>query len=100
MFEKRLRNNILLAFDSHFAGLAYGRLAAEGDVVVVFDYFGTDEAFFKVGVYDTCAARSLGTAAESPCAHFVGAGCEECLKVEQGICRTYQTGDTRLLQAD
>ena len=43
-------NNILLAFDSHFACFAYGCLAAEVHIVIVFDYFGTDKALFKVGV--------------------------------------------------
>ena len=52
-------HDVFFAFYGHLAGVAYGALAAEGHIVVVFDNLGADKAFLKVGVDDTGAFGSL-----------------------------------------
>lgn len=52
-------DDVFLAFDRKFAGFADAGLAAQLDVIVVFDDFGTDEAFLEVSMYDAGALRGL-----------------------------------------
>ena len=78
-------SHIFLSFDGHFARLTHSCLGAERNEVVVLYDFGADKAFLKVSVDNSRTFRSLGAAEESPRAHLVGAGGEECLKVEQGV---------------
>lgn len=46
-------DRIGLAFRAHLAGFLRRTLAAEGDVVIIGDGFGADEAFFKIPVDHT-----------------------------------------------
>ena len=84
---------VVFAFDRHFAGFLDGGLAAEIDVVVVFDDFGADEAFLEVGVDDAGSLRCLGAAEEGPGAYFVGTGGEVGLEVEEGVGGADEAGD-------
>ena len=45
-------HDVVLAFKPELAGLARTGLALAGDVVVIGDGFGADEALFEIGVDD------------------------------------------------
>ena len=70
--------DVVFTFDTYFAGLATGGLTTEGNVVGIFDDLGAYEAAFEIGVYHTCALRSLLSVAKCPSAHFVASGRQVC----------------------
>ena len=100
MHDVAVLSHIVLALDSHLSGFAYSLLGAECHEVVIFDDLGAYEAFLEVSVDHTGTLRSLAAAHESPGAHLVGTGGEECLKIEQRVSGTYQSGHTALAQTD
>ncbi len=92
-------DGVFFAFDVHFAGVLDGRFRTECHEVVVFDYFGSDETFFEVGMYNAGGLRGFCAAQESPCPDFVGACGEVCLEVEQGVCGTDESVHSALFEA-
>ena len=48
MHDVTIRNNIFLAFHSHFAGGFYGSFRAECHIIVILDDLSADKSFFKV----------------------------------------------------
>ena len=51
------RDDVVLAFEAELARFARARLALVGDIVIVGDRLGADEAFFEVGVDDAGRLR-------------------------------------------
>lgn len=64
-------NDILFAFDAHFAGLFASRFRAESNVIVVLDNFGAYKAFFKVGVNNAGALGGFASLVVGPSTHFL-----------------------------
>ncbi len=93
-------HHVILSFDIHLSGLTDGSLAAKLNIIVIFDYFGTDKALLEVGMDYSGAFWSLASAQESPGPYFVLTGSEECLQIKKRICRADKTRHARLLQTD
>ena len=49
MHDITVLDDVVLALDTHLAGLTHGSLGAVTDVVVILDDLCTDESFFEVG---------------------------------------------------
>ena len=71
--------HVVLALNVHLAGLFHCRLAAIGDVILIFDDFGTDKATLKVGVNHAGTLWSFAALAVSPGTHLLGTSGEEGL---------------------
>ena len=69
------------------------------NIVFVFDDFGTDKAFFKVGMDDSGTLGSFPAFAVSPCFYFHFSGCDECFQIQQFVSCFNQTVDTRFFQS-
>ena len=65
------------------------------DIVVVFDYFGTDETFLEVGMDHTGTLRGFPAFQERPGTAFVGTGGQEGLQVQQAVGRFERLGNRR-----
>ncbi len=63
MHDVAVLHDVVLAFEPHLAGVARAGLAAAGDVIVVGDGLGADEALLEIGVDDAGRLRRLGAAA-------------------------------------
>jgi len=70
-------DDVFLAFEAHAAGVAGTGFAVERDVVVIGDGFGTDEAFFEIGVNRSCRLRRAGISRHGPGARFLRTRGEE-----------------------
>ena len=57
MHHVAVRDDVLLAFEPELAGFARARLALVGDVVVVGDGLGADEALLEIGMDDAGGLR-------------------------------------------
>ena len=79
--------DIFLAFHAHLAGFFHGGFRAVVDIVVVFDYFGTDESLLEVGMDHTGTLRGFPAFQERPGTAFVGTGGQEGLLVQQALVR-------------
>ena len=79
-------NDIVLSFDTQFAGSTALCFASKLDEIGVFDYFCTDEASLEIGMDDSGALRCFHTLAEGPCAHFVRSGSKERTELQQRVC--------------
>ena len=53
-------DHVVLAFEPQLAGIARAGLAAAGDIVVIADGFGADEAALEIGMDDAGRLRRLG----------------------------------------
>ena len=74
MHDVAILRYIVFSFDVHLAGLFAGGFLAVMDVIFVFDYFGADKSFFKVGVDDSCALGSFAAFQVGPGLDFLRAG--------------------------
>ena len=63
-------HNIFFAFALHKTFLFCGVPGTESDKVVIFNDFGTDKAFFKVGMDSAGSFGSFGAFFNGPCANF------------------------------
>src|SRR5258708_33839228 len=59
-------DGVVLALEPQPAGIPGTRLAVQGDVVVVGDGFGPDEAFLEIGMDDAGGLRALVAAPHCP----------------------------------
>ena len=84
-------DHIFFPLDTHLACVAHRAFPSEGDEVFIFYDLGADEAFLEVGMYDSGAFGRFPAVDEGSCAHLVGSGGEECLEVEKGVSRAYQS---------
>ncbi len=98
MHDVAVLNNVFFAFDTHFAGFFYSCFTTKSDIIVIFDYFGTNETFFKVGVDYTRALWCFRATHECPSTHFIFTGCEICLKIKQSISSTDKTCHSRFFK--
>ena len=73
MHDVAVGDDIVLAFEPHLAGVARAGLAAAGDVIVVGDRLGADEALLEIGVDDAGGLRRLGAAGDGPGARLLRA---------------------------
>ena len=63
MHDVAVMHDIILAFEPHLAGVARAGLAVAGDIVVIADGLGADEAVLEIGVNDAGGLRRFGAAA-------------------------------------
>lgn len=85
MHDVAVLHHIVFSFHSHLAGFAYGGFRAVTDVIIVFDDFRADKAFFKVRVDDAGTLRGFPSLAEGPGFHFHLSGRDERLQVQQMV---------------
>src|SRR5882724_6837492 len=85
MHDVAVLHDIFLAFETEFARLARARFAIEGDIIVVSDRLGPDEAFFKIGVNDAGRAWRPRAFRHGPGARLLGSGGEKRDEPEQII---------------
>ena len=78
-------HHIVFALDTQFSGLAHGSFRTVSKVIFIFNHFGSDESFLKVGVDNACTLRSLPASMVSPGLDFHLAGGDKRLEVEQRI---------------
>src|SRR5690606_39826407 len=93
-------DDVLLAFQTPFAGFLGAGFAPVLDKVVVGDDFGADESFFKVGVNHASGLRSGGADLDGPGADFLHASGEVGLQVEQLVTGADHAVQTRLFKAE
>ena len=79
MHDIAVLNDIFFSLDTHLSGFFYSRFRTVGNIILIFDDFGADKAFFKVGMDHTGALRGFPSFMESPGTTFVGTGGQECL---------------------
>ena len=82
MHDVAILNNIFFPFNIQFPGLFAGLLRLIFEKIVVFDYLGTDEASFKVGVDNPGGLRGLSALPEGPGARFLGASSQVRLQTK------------------
>ena len=58
MHDIAVLNDIFFSLDTHLSGFFYSRFRTVGNIILIFDDFGADKAFFKVGMDHTGALRS------------------------------------------
>ena len=63
MHHVAVGDDVVLAFEPQLAGVARAGFAAIGDVVVIGDGLGADEAALEIGVDDARGLRRLGALA-------------------------------------
>ena len=85
MHHVAVLDDVVFAFEPHFASFFCARFAITCDVVRVGDGLGADEAFFEIGVDDARGGRGLGAACDRPGAGFLGADGEIGDEVEQRV---------------
>src|SRR5215469_13272610 len=78
-------DDVLLALETEFAGIARPRLASPGDVVREGDHLGADEAALEVGMNDSRCLWRSGADAHGPGAHLFGPCREERFQPEQRV---------------
>ena len=57
MHDVAVAHDVILAFEAELAGLARARLALAGDIILVGDRLGADEALLEIGVDDARRLR-------------------------------------------
>src|SRR5216684_4996342 len=90
---------VVLAFEPKLAGVARARFAVQGDVVVVGDGLGADEALLEIGMDHARRLRRRGLAAHRPGARLLGADREEGHQVEELVARAHDSRETGLREA-
>ena len=60
----------------------YSRFRTVGNIILIFDDFGADKAFFEVGMDHTGTLRSFPTFLVSPGTHFLYAGSEVSFEIQ------------------
>ena len=100
MHDIAVLNDIFFSLDTHLSGFFYSRFRTVGNIILIFDDFGADKAFFKVGMDHTGALRGFPSFMESPGTTFVGTGGQECLQVQELVSGLDQTGNAGFFQTD
>src|SRR5882672_10056747 len=77
MHDVAVLHDIFLALETELTGFAGTRFAVAGDVVVVSDGFGANEALFEIAVNDACPLRRPRALYHGPGAGLLGSGGEE-----------------------
>src|SRR5262245_26154312 len=85
MHDVTVLDDIVLAFDTHLAGILGALLAATGNEIVITDGLGADEAALEVGVDGACCFRRLGAPVHGPGARFLWSGGEKGDEIQQVI---------------
>ena len=99
MHHVAVGDDVVLALEPHFAGIAGADLAAIIDIIVIADRFGPNEAALEVGMDDGCGRRRLGAACDGPSGSLFGAGGELGDQIEKRIAGPDQAIEARLLEA-
>ena len=99
MHDVSVLHDIVLTLDGYLACLSAFCLRAKGDVVVVFDDFGTYKATLEVRVDNARCLRCFHSFLECPCTALLGTCGEEGLEAEQAICGLDEAVDAALLEA-
>src|SRR5690242_17296326 len=89
-------HDVVLALEAHASRLAGALLAVAGDVIVVRDHFGADEAALEVGMDRSGGLRRGRADRHRPGAHFLLARGEVRLQAEQLVRGTDQAIEPRL----
>ncbi len=66
MHHVAIGDDVVLAFQPQFAGIACAGFALERDVVVIGDGLGADEAALEVGMDNAGGLRRLGALCDGP----------------------------------
>ena len=85
MHDIAVLNDIFFSLDTHLSGFFYSRFRTVGNIILIFDDFGADKAFFEVGMDHTGTLRSFPTFLVSPGTHFLYAGSEVSFEIKQFI---------------
>lgn len=91
---------VFFAFKAVFAGFAGSGGAAGGNEVIIGDYVGFDESFFKIGMDDAGTLGSFHAFAEGPGAYFLLAGGEVGGKAEEVVGGADEEGDSGIANAE
>ena len=91
MHDIAVLNDIFFSLDTHLSGFFYSRFRTVRNIILIFDDFGADKAFFEVGMDHTGALRGFPSFMESPGTTFVGTGGQECLQVQEFVSGLDQT---------
>ena len=57
MHDIAVLNDIFFSLDTHLSGFFYSRFRTVGNIILIFDDFGADKAFFEVGMDHTGTLR-------------------------------------------
>src|SRR5579872_2493403 len=76
-------DDIVFSFESELARFARAGLAVQGDIVVIGDGFGADEALLEIGMDDAGGLRRLGAALDGPGARLFRSGRKEGDEMQQ-----------------
>src|SRR5258708_16248765 len=87
-----VREDVFLALEPVFAGLAGGGDGAEAGEIVIGNDLGLDEALLEIGVDDAGGLRGLPAFLDRPGAHFLFAGREVGHQAEQAVGGLEQPG--------
>src|SRR5579863_1387352 len=85
MHHVAVGDDIVLAFQPQFAGVAGAGLAAKRDIIGIADGFGADEALLEIGMNDAGGGRRPGAAVDGPGPRFLRADGEIGDEVEQPV---------------
>lgn len=66
MHDIAVLNDIFFSLDTHLSGFFYSRFRTVGNIILIFDDFGADKAFFEVGMDHTGTLRGFPSFMESP----------------------------------
>src|SRR5690606_12638663 len=86
-------DDVILAFEPHLARFFSAGLTFEGDVVVIGDGFGADEAFLEIAVDDARGLRRSPAFLDRPGARFLRADGEIGLQTKQIIAGVDELGE-------
>ena len=99
MHHVAVLDDVLLAFETHLAGILGAVLAAERDVILIGDSLGANKTLLEIRVDDAGGLRSLGAAGDRPGAGFLRADREVSYEIEQLIAGPDEAIERRLRQA-
>lgn len=91
---------VFFSFNTQFSGFFDSSLRAILKEVFVFDNFGTDKTFLKVGMDHSGTLWSFPSFFVGPGTYFLYTGSEISLQVQQFVGRFNETCHTRFFQAD
>ena len=74
-------NDVLFTFHVHFAGFFHSSFRTVMNEIVIFNDFGANETFFKIGVNNSGALRGFPTLVKCPGTNFLRACCKKSLQI-------------------
>ena len=90
-------DDIAFALDPHFACILGCNLAAQGDVILIGDGFGADEAALEIAMDHARGLWRGGAVADRPCAGLFRANGELGFQCQKVIARANKAVETCLL---